>query len=458
MGRSVAQRFEVGQGRLGWQAWVPALAAALVLLAWLPALAAPYQYDDFNTPVGDAASQSLADWWRLLPHTLRPLTKLSYALESTLGADSAGARRVLNALLFGGCVAWLKGLLEAADVPATLALLLASVWAVHPVHAETVVALAGRPVLLAMFFMLASAWSLVRGRANLALVSALLALFARESALPWLLACALLVAHERHVSVQRLIAAAVAALGAGVLVLASSSGVRRLVTSALSVTDAWDRLGLQWAAPTRGTWMLLTSPGAFTPDIEFAPSGMSRLALILGTIVLYGAALWLAYRYQRLRVFALLWLCFLLPQHSLIPKLDPLTARPFSASLAPLLALAAVAIAPRLARHPRLNAGASLVLAATFLLWFPLTRARAQLYRDPIALWRDAAERTERKLRPLVNLGTLLAHQHELSAAERAFERALQRDPTSFDVRLRLSAVRRLLLAQQTSESRDLVP
>ena len=246
-----------------------AAAAFLVLFAWLPAWGAPYQYDDFNTPVGDAASQSLSNFWQLLPRTLRPLTKLTYALESSLGADSAPARRWLNALLFGGCVLCLKALLESARVPASLALLVASVWAVHPVHAETVVALAGRPVLLSLLLILASALCLTRGRPGLSLLLSLLSLLARESALPWLVACAVLWLHQRGVGARRLAAAAVTAFGAGALLLASSSGLRALVTSAFAATDAPNRLGLQWAALTKGTLALFITPGAFTPDMEF---------------------------------------------------------------------------------------------------------------------------------------------------------------------------------------------
>src|SRR5688572_29979706 len=159
-------------------ALLAAAAAFLALFAWLPAWGAPYQYDDFNTPVGDAASQSLSSFWQQLPRTRRPLTRLSYALESSLGADSAPARRWLNVLLFGGCVLSLKALLESARVPSAVALLVACVWAVHPVHAETVVALAGRPVLLSLLLILTSALSLTRGRPGLALLLALLALLA----------------------------------------------------------------------------------------------------------------------------------------------------------------------------------------------------------------------------------------------------------------------------------------
>lgn len=430
-----------------WTVLLAAAAAFLVLFAWLPAWSAPYQYDDFNTPVGDAASQSLGSWWQLLPRTLRPLTKLSYALESSWGADTAPARRLLNALLFGGCVASLKRLLEAANVSAALSLLVACVWAVHPVHAETVVALAGRPVLLALLLILTSALCLARGRPGLSLLLAVLALLARESSLPWLVACAGLVLHQRGLARGRVVAAGVMAFGAGALLLASSSGLRALVASAFRATDAWNRLGLQWAALTKGTFALFITPGAFTPDMEFAPSGAARLALILTTLTLYAAAVWLVIRRPQLRTFALLWLCLVLPTHSVAPKLDVLTARPFSASLAPLLALATCALWPWLAARPRRLTAATLLLAAAFAGSFVLTRHRATLYRDPIALWLDAAERTTRKVRPLVNLGTLLARDGQLAEAERALEEALARDPHSVDIRLRLSKVRRAILS-----------
>lgn len=438
--------------RAGWLTLVPAAAAVLVLFAWMPAFGAPYHYDDYNTPVGDAASQSLASFWQLLPRTLRPLTKLTYALESSLGATSAPARRVLNALLWGGSLVLFKALIEAVSkLPASLALLVASVGAVHPVHAETIVALAGRPVLLSLFLMLASALLLARERPGFALAAALAALLARESALPWFVACAALAAHQRGVSGKRLAGAGAVGLGLGALVLASSSGVRELVESAFAAGGSWNRLGLQWAALTQGTLLLFFKPAAFTPDMEFEPAGVVRLGWILATCGLYLGAGWLIVRRPRLRWFALLWLCVVLPTHSVVPKLDVLTARPFSASLAPWLGLAACALTPWIVRSPRREAGATLLLAGAFLVLFVLTRQRAALYQDPIALWRDAAARTERKVRPLVNLGTLLARQGQLRAAEATLARALERDPTSFDTRLRLRQVRGALQLQLSS-------
>jgi tetratricopeptide (TPR) repeat protein len=439
------------------RALLPLLAVLLVALAWLPAANAPYQYDDYNTPVGDAASQSISNWWQLLPRTLRPLTKLTYAAESSVGADRASQRRGVNALIFWGCAVLLAALLQLAGLSAWLALLVACVWAMHPVHAETIVALAGRPVLLSLFLVLASALLLLREQHRPALVCAMLALLARESALPWLVACAAWVVHARGVSTKRVLATCGGAFAAGALLLWSSSGLRALVTSAFGATGAWNRLGLQWAALTQGSWMLLSDPLGFTPDIEFAPSGTARLGLILLTLAAYVGAAWLAFskrQSRELRLFALLWLCLMIPTHSIAPKLDVLTARPFSASFAPLLGLLSCGLArlpPRLSRLAsveRLRAGAAVALMGALAVLFPLTRYRAALYQSPIALWQDAADRTTRSVRPLINLGTLLAHDGRLREAESAFTRALERDPTRYDTRLRLNTVKRARLAQ----------
>jgi hypothetical protein len=435
--------------RDGWPVVTALVAATVIWLAWRPAFHAPYQYDDYNTPVRDAASQSLGNWWQLLPRTLRPLTKLTYAFESSVGASEAPARRVLNGLLFGGCAVLLGALLRRAGVPRPFALLLVCVWAIHPVHAETVVALAGRPVLLSLFLMLASALLVLRERPRAALLGAVLALLARESALPWLVACAALLAHARGVSARRIVVTSVVAAGVGAAVLVSSSGLRTLVVSAFSAAGAWNHLGLQWAALSQGTSMLFVNPAAFTPDIEFAPSGGARLTLILATLACYVAAVWLVLNKtlsRELRLFALLWLCLVVPTHSIVPKLDALTARPFSASLAPLLGLVACGVVHWLSRVPKWWPVASLALVGALAVLFPVTLRRARLYQDPIALWTDAAARTTRSVRPLINLGTLLAQRGQLHEAQSALTQALQRDPTRYDTRFRLLSVRRAML------------
>lgn len=456
----------------------------LVVFAWLPAIDAPYHYDDYNTPVGDPASQSLTSWWHVMPQTLRPLTKLSYALESSLGATDAPSRRLFNTLVFGVCVALVRGLLRRAGASPWVALALATAWALHPVHAETIVALAGRPVLLCLVFTLASASCVLDRRPWWALGFAGLAVLARESGLPWLAVCAGLSAAQLGWSRRRLVLGVTAALAVALGVVFSVPALRQLVISSLTSPGAINRLGLQWAALARGTVGLVITPTSFTLDMDFNPTGATRLSWILGAFALYGGAAWLAWRgharFRRVgaqaepnvRVSALLWLCLVIPTHSVIPKVDPFTARPFSASSAPLLVLAlAVGLAlhrrwrderaPTLATtltgatsktprpiSPYPSRVAALTAATVMTLALPAlaaaTHERATLYRDPVALWRDAAERSSHKTRPWVNLGTLLAKRGELASAREAFATALGRDPQSFEIRARLGVVSRL--------------
>src|SRR5690606_30374684 len=215
----------------------------------------------------------------------------------------------------------------------------------------------------------------------------------------------------------------------------------------------------------------------------FEPRGLARLALILGAMLLYGAALWFALRRgsdsanlrperQAARVAALLWLCLVIPLHSVIPKVDPFTARPFSSSLAPLLLLVtyfalrcyerasnrglvvlhhapsgdgvATTRAKAAFNLAHVSACLALISCLTLVALGHLTHVRATLYQDAVALWRDAALRSTQKTRPLVNLGTLLAKRGELRQAEAALQAAAARDAGSLELASRLGAVRRL--------------
>jgi protein O-mannosyl-transferase len=417
----------------------------------LPGVSAPYQYDDFNTPVGDPASQSLSAWWQAMPQTLRPLTKLSYAFESSLGAVDAPSRRLFNALIFGACVALVNALARSAGASRMVALIVATTWALHPVHAETIVALAGRPVLLCLFFTLTSAWLLLEKRPWLALTSAFLALLCRESGLPWLVACGVLSAQALGMPKRRVWGLASGVALTGLLCILSVRTLRELLVSSLGAPGAVNRLGLQWAALSHGTAALLLDPGSFTLDMDFTPSGVVRLLLITAAASLYAGAAWLALRKESspaVRVSALLWVCLVIPTHSFIAKVDPFTARPFSASsaaLAVLLAALLTTTGPAVATRIRWVRPIFVVAAAAALLGLgSLTFARASLYQDPVALWRDAADRSTHSTRPLVNLGTLLAQRGRPQEAESALEAALVRDPRSLELLARLGTIRRL--------------
>jgi hypothetical protein len=162
------------------------------------------------------------------------------------------------------------------------------------------------------------------------------------------------------------------------------------------------------------------------------------------------AAAWLALRNQEraVRVGALLWLSLVLPTHSVIPKLDPLTARSVSAHSAALVMLLAILLREALRRDERNRYWIWTALAVSFALVVPITRQRAALYRDPVALWRDAADRSHARTRPLVNLGTLLAQKGQLIEAQESLREAVRRDPRDSDARERLASVKVMLETQ----------
>src|SRR5688572_1298014 len=140
--------------------FTPALPALVVALVWWPALPASFQFDDWNVIVNNSRVHSLAAWWQSMPG-IRPLLKLTYALNASLALEPFGFRLInvcihaLNASL----VWWLlrergmrSGLLPADAQRA--ALLSALVFALHPVQTEAVTYISGRSSSLAACFCL----------------------------------------------------------------------------------------------------------------------------------------------------------------------------------------------------------------------------------------------------------------------------------------------------------------
>jgi hypothetical protein len=136
------------------RAGVIALAAFGLYLA---RIRGPYHFDDWVTPVSDPASQSLSAFASHVGKTLRPLSKLGFAIEGSLGwGNEPALRRAVSAAFHGGSSALL--FLLAARLRAGLwaAAAGALLFAVHPMHAEMVWALAGRGAVMALPLLLAA--------------------------------------------------------------------------------------------------------------------------------------------------------------------------------------------------------------------------------------------------------------------------------------------------------------
>jgi len=170
-----------------------AIAAAVLMLAvavYLNALPGSFIGDD-EAIVRDnplVASFSLKRifltnyWWGMgfADNLYRPLTMLSYALNRRLFGPEAFSFHAVNILLHGMVSALLFVFVTSLGLGRTVGVLAATLFAVHPIHAEAVNVIVGRADLLMALFVLAAL--VIDGRL----------LSARNWAVPLCLGCALL--------------------------------------------------------------------------------------------------------------------------------------------------------------------------------------------------------------------------------------------------------------------------
>ncbi len=417
--------------------------AALGAAPWLLVTRGPYQFDDLVTPVSDPASQSLGAWGHHLGHTLRPLAKLTFAIEASAGLGGMPwARRVVSiALLAVG--AWLLArLLARLGARLDVAIVLAWIWAAHPVQAECVLALAGRPLLLANVLGLGALLAAANRRARRAGVLLALATLSRETSVALAL------------PVGALLLDSPAPLGGRV-----RAALRTLepVASVVVVTIAWLLVqpryreladysfhGRPWgtsviaqiaALPIGQT--LYIRPWALTVDHgEALPSAPDALfACGLGLYVAAAIVFVVAWRARRraLAAGAATWLAALAPTQSIVPKLDALTERPLSLALAALLVVAVGARPLRRAwgvsRGRRGGSAPVFAMVVVALLASAATYERGSLYSSEEALWRDAASKSVANARPHYNLAKVLEEQGRYAAALVEARAAARIDP-----------------------------
>ena len=424
----------------------------LVAAAWLSGLAGGYVFDDRVTPLGDPASQSLGAWVRYLLVTLRPLTKLSYALEASAGlGDLPAVRRAVTVVLHA-CAAGLLYWLARRFVPARAAAALAVVWGVHPVHAESVLAICGRTSALSNALVLGALAAYAEDRRRLSGLLVLLAALARETALAAALPLVVMELGRAAPSVRerarRLAPVAAGLLVAAVWIVATpraqaladfSLHGRPVLASAIAQVSAVPVGLLLYVAP----WRLSVDHGWPLPTSPLAPEFVAGVALL----ALAGVTAWIARRRApALALGAALWLAALLPTQTLVPKLDPLTERPLSLALAGLLLVAAPVAASLLGGSRRVARLASaVVFVALALALATATTTRGILHGNELALWQDAASKSRTNPRPPLNAAALLLEAGRPAEARPYVEQAQRIDPLN----PRASALARRILEEE---------
>jgi hypothetical protein len=147
--------------------------------------------------------------------------------------------------------------------------------------------------------------------------------------------------------------------------------------------------------------------------------GLALMALAAGVAVVATAR-----RQPAVAVGAALWLGAILPTQSIVPKLDALTERPLELGLAGIVLALLPAVGWLASRGRARRWGTAGVATAIVVGLAAATLTRGPRYRSDLALWSDAAEKSQTHARPHYNYGIALELAGDRSAALAEMRRA----------------------------------
>jgi len=430
-----------------------AVIVAAVLAAYLNAFAGAFQFDDYNVIVDNPLVHSVGAWWHSMPG-IRPLLKLSYALNWSSGLGVAGFHAVNllchlgSALLVYALTARL--LREQADANA-IALATALLFALHPAQTEAVTYVSGRSVSLMGVLYLAAVltWLVGHERNRVWLrdgASPLLfmaALATRETA--WTLPFALLLVTLTRPSTRLRTALPqvrvhLAVLGIAAVAMLATPGYQRLLAGSIEARTLKDNLLTQ----IDGVCYLISRPllllhTNMDPDLPVHVS-LTPVLGIKGVVLvaLIATGLMQLRRRPWLGVGILWFFLHLAPTNSLLPRLDIANDRQLYLALIGPAWLVAMAMARALERPlSQLTASALAVLLGI------ATALRNDDYRSEVALWQATVRDSPRKARAWNNLGYAYQVSGADDPARLAYQRALALDPEQINAHFNLQALSR---------------
>jgi hypothetical protein len=446
--------------------------AGLALAAAAPGLGNGFVYDDIpiveQNPVLRHPESLERIWttpyWRsgLL---YRPLTIQLFALEWTAGGGRPLPFHLVNVALMVGC-ALLFWKLASRLLPEGAALIAAVLFAVHPVHVESVANVVGQAELLATALTLLCierylSWrddgGLTLGRRTALALITLLAIFSKETGyvIPLLLIAAELLAtppgtgwRQRLRALGPALALQLAVVAAAVLIRITVLGPTTGAGPAVAIRDlpAADRIaGMlavvpEWARLLYWPFQLQAEYGP--PAIEV--TGPFGLAHLLGLILLAGTGLLLVrvWRRQPVLGFGLVWIGIaLLPVSNLLAPTGVILAERtlFLPSAGAMLALGAViawAFSAMPARLRRLQAVGAGGLAILTIGWTFRSVERQLVWREQAGFIRQLELDAPTTYRAQLIASSYYAETNRLSDSERTGARAyalFKGDPQVFE-------------------------
>ncbi len=154
----------------------------LLVLAYSNTLHSPFTYDDYVDVLGNTSVRHLWPLWEVFRvpgqgYMTRPIANLSFALDYALHGPKPFWFHLTNLLIHLGAALALLGSVRRtllrpvfqgrfADTASTLALVIAGLWALHPVDTEAVSYITQRYESLASLFMLLTLYALVRSEGS----------------------------------------------------------------------------------------------------------------------------------------------------------------------------------------------------------------------------------------------------------------------------------------------------
>ncbi|MBU0676275.1 MAG: tetratricopeptide repeat protein [Proteobacteria bacterium] len=389
----------------------------------------------------------------------RPVANLSFALNYYMTGDSVSSYRLTNIFIHITAAVFfylllsvtltLPGIGEKERSSPWLPLIVALIWAVHPVQTQAVSYLVQRMTSLVGLFCLMSLYfytlgrlaASTRGRFGFLFVSgfsALLALGSKENAviLPllillyerfffrdldwgwlrrtsgWILGCVLVLA-----------GASILYLGSTPLTnLLAGYGERDFTLTERLLTESrvlWQYISL----------LILPLPSRLNLDYDFSLSHslvdpLTTIPAIIGLVLMAVTAVFIV-RKERLIAFGLFWfLLTLLIESTVVPLEIIFEHRLYLPSM--FMMVVPVVVVSRLVADYRVRLTLVAVIVLLFSVW---TYQRNFIWQNGLTLWTDCVQKSPGKARPHNNLGNALMKVGDYNGARREFQAALAIKP-----------------------------
>lgn len=372
-----------------------------------------------------------------------PIRDVSVWLDIHLFGMNAHWMRAVSLAIYVAAVLFLRAALRRTFTNGALAEVATWVFALHPVHVESVAWLAGRKDVLALAFVAAALWAHAARARRAVIWVPLLLLAAHLSKAQSVTAIGLLAATDlarrskpdyRVYAIAGVVAATALAVdisvGHTVGMMRPLAGGSRW-TAAATMGPVWLRYLLSCLCPV-GLSIAYDVPVRLQWDVAAA----AGWALLAG----WAAVGWRRWRRSGESLVLVTWLWFVVPlvpvSQVIVPIDNKMTDRylVFSVMAAALAAGALTARGATVARGTGrwVGVGLGLVLGG-------LTCARARLFADSASVFRDATAKTTRSLVAPYQLGRALEARGDAAGAEHAYRAVLRRGTGDEDLARRAS-------------------